>query len=101
MSAKSDPSKVDLFSAPVLDMARKQDDKWDREYAAFLTMLPQLLQSHAGKYVAVHEGQLVHTGDEKVELGLRVYKTYGHVPIYVGLVTATPPVFWMPSTRNV
>ncbi len=66
----------------------------------FLEMLPDLLQTHRDKYVAVHEGRVVDSGDDKIELGLRAYKKYGYIPIYVGLVSVTPPVYRMPSIRN-
>jgi hypothetical protein len=64
-------------------------------------MLPDLLQTHAGRFVAVHEGRVVDSGDDKIALALRVYGKYGYVPIYVGPVTVKPTVYRMPSIRNV
>jgi hypothetical protein len=64
--------------------------KWEREYRAFLRLLPELLQTHQGKYVAIHEERVVGSGEDKVALALETYKQHGYVPIYVGLVTNPP-----------
>ena len=93
MSTAGGPIETPMLPAPVLPLPAVRDEKWQREYSAFLAMLPQLLQTHAGKYVAIHEGRLVDFGDDKIELGLRAYRAYGHIAIYVGLATATPPVY--------
>jgi hypothetical protein len=37
--------------------------------------------------VAIHEGQVVDTGDDKLALALRVLAKVGNVAIHVGLVT--------------
>ena len=73
---------------PPLQPART---KWEREYQAFLRLLPELLKTHRGQYVAVHEGEVVDSGPDKIALALRAYQTHGYVPIYVGLVTTEPP----------
>ena len=76
------------------------ETKWQRERRAFLNLYPQLLQTHRDKYVAIHEGQLVDSGDELVPLALRVYEQYGYVPIYMDLITDEPqPILRVPSLR--
>jgi hypothetical protein len=76
------------------------EDKWHREYRAFLRMLPSLLDSYRGKYVAVHDVQVVGSGEDKIALAMQSYARYGYVPIYVGLVTDEPPrVERIPSPR--
>ena len=99
MSTTNDPT--DILPAPVLTPPPSKNEKWEREYAAFLEMLPDLLQTHRGKFVAVHEGRVVDSGDDKIELAMRAYTTYGYIPIYVGLVTVKPAIYRMPSIRNV
>ena len=42
--------------------------KGEREYRAFLRLLPQLLVSHRGQYVAVHEGQVVDCDADDIRL---------------------------------
>jgi hypothetical protein len=55
-------------------------------------MLPELLKTHPGKTVAVHEGKIVDIGEDVVSVALRAYKAHGYVPIYVGPVSAKPAV---------
>ena len=90
----------EIHPAPVLHPPVVRDDKWNRERRAFLRMLPALLDTHPGKYVAVHEGEVVGTGDDVVGVAQRAYASHGYVPIYVGQVTVEPPgVVRMPSPR--
>jgi hypothetical protein len=85
--------------APKLDWP-PPENKWQRERRAFLKLYPQLLQTHRGKYVAIHEGRLVDSGEELVPLALRVYQRHGYVPIYMDLVTDEPqPPVRIPSPR--
>src|SRR5205807_1758117 len=74
-------------------------NKWQREYRAFLRLLPELLKTHKGKYVAIHEEQCVDTDEDKIALALRVYARYGYVPIQVGLVAEEQPVVRIPHRR--
>jgi len=47
-------------------------------------MLPELLRSHRGRYVAVHDGRLVDEGEDKIALALEAYQKFGYVPIGFG-----------------
>ncbi len=76
--------------APVIELPAPPRTKWEREYQAFRRLLPQLLATHAGRFVAIHEGQVVDSGEDKIELALRVLAKIGNVPIHVGLVTEEP-----------
>src|SRR5437879_1473016 len=73
--------------APVLELAVPPLTRWEREYQALQRLLPQLLATHRGKYAAIHDGQVVDSGDDKLELALRVLKKIGNMAIHVGLVT--------------
>jgi len=66
--------------------------KFERERSAFLRLLPDLLKTHQGKYVAIHEERVVGEGDDKVAVALATYRQFGYVEIYVGLVTTQPEV---------
>src|SRR5438105_178567 len=93
-------SEAKIFPTPVLDMPKPPDDKWQREKLAFYQMRDQLLTTHRGKFVAIHEGKLVDSDTDKIALGLRVYQNYGYVPIFVTLVTDQPsPPIRLPSPR--
>lgn len=61
--------------------------KGEREHRAFLRQLPQLLATHAGKYVAIHNGSVVDADTDEIALILRVHKHIGYVPIHVALVS--------------
>ncbi len=70
-----------------------RDAKLERERRAFARLLPQLLATHRGQYVAVHEEQVADSGPDRLEVAMRVLRKVGGVDIYVGLVTEeSPPV---------
>jgi hypothetical protein len=70
--------------------------KGEREYRAFLRLLPELLLTHRGKFVAIHNGKVVDSDTDDVALILRVQGKVGYVPIHVGLVTDVPPLVRIP-----
>lgn len=74
--------------------------KGEREYQAFLRLLPSLLATHRGQYVAIHEGQVVDSEASDVALIQRVQKRFGYVPIFVGLVTDEQSVVRVPHYRE-
>jgi hypothetical protein len=74
--------------------------KGEREYQAFLRLVPQLLATHRGKYVAVHEGKVVDSDTDDLALVQRVHARVGYVPIHVGLVTDPLPVVRIPHYRE-
>ena len=76
--------------APVIKMPVSTRTKWDREYQAFRRLLPKLLTTHRGVYVAIHEEQIVDSGTDKIALALRVLSKVGNTAIHVGLVTEEP-----------
>ena len=68
--------------------------KFERERKTFYRLLPQLVATHHGQYVAIHEGQVVDSGPDQLDVALRVQQRVGCVPIYVGLVSEGPqPVY--------
>ena len=83
-------SDVITLPAPDIQLLAPPRTKWEREYQAFRRLLPQLLTTHQGKYVAIHEEQVVDSGDDKLALALRVLAKIGNVAIHVGLVSAEP-----------
>lgn len=44
-------------------MAQSQQNKVDRNFEAFSKMLPELLQTHPGKYAVLHDGKAVEFFD--------------------------------------
>src|SRR5207245_432697 len=64
--------------------------KWERERRAFLRLLPELLRTHGGRFVAVHDEQVIDSGDDPVALIKRVHARVGYVPIHVAEVAPRP-----------
>ena len=93
-------AEANAVPAPILPS--QPEPKWQREYRAFLRLLPELLTSeYRGKYVAIHEGRVVAGGDDRVRVAQDAFASHGYVPIYVGLVSTEPPVVRLPSPRVV
>jgi hypothetical protein len=66
--------------------------KSEVERRAFYRLLPTLLLSHKGQYVAIHEEKVVDAGPIKLEVAMRVLHRVGNVDIFVGLVTDQPEI---------
>ena len=91
-------NQVDLLPAPTLPSPA--EDKWRREQQAFQSRLPELLKTYRNQYVAIHDGDVVESGNDKLGVAGRAYARFGYVPIYVGLVTDQPqPLIRIPSPR--
>jgi hypothetical protein len=87
--------------APVLELPPPVN-KWEREHRAFQRLLPELLKSQAGKYVAIHDEQVVDSDTNELALIERMLGRVGNVSIHVGLVTEqTPPPIRVPHYRQV
>jgi hypothetical protein len=65
-------------------------NKWEHEQQAFRRLLPELLRTHTGQYVAIHGGEVVESGPDKLAVAERAYARFGYVPIYVSLVSDEP-----------
>lgn len=79
-----------------VELSARELSQGEREYQAFLRLLPQLLETHRGKYVAIHNEQVVDSDTDDVALILRVQAKVGYVPIHVGLVTDVQSVVRIP-----
>jgi Family of unknown function (DUF5678) len=94
-------SDTEIMPAPEFSSLRVPSSKWRDEFNAFQRLLPSLLATHAGKYVAIHNGQVVDTGDDQAEVAMRAYAKFGYVPMHVGLVTIEPrPIMRISSPRH-
>lgn len=84
-------SDMTTLPAPDLSLKEATHAAWEEEQRAFLRLLPTLLATHRGRYIAVHHGCVIAEGPEQVEVAKQAYARAGYVPIYVGLVTEEPP----------
>jgi PHD/YefM family antitoxin component YafN of YafNO toxin-antitoxin module len=64
---------------------------FDREVAAFEQLKPALLKQYAGQAVAIHRGQVVAVGDDKMAVLDQVLAQYGPVPCYIEWVEPETP----------
>jgi hypothetical protein len=83
-------SDATTLPAPDLRLREATHAAWEEERRAFLRLLPTLLSTHRGRYVAVHKGSIIADGSDQVEVAKRAYALVGYVPIYVGLITDEP-----------
>jgi hypothetical protein len=67
-------------------------DKFERERAAFFRLLPELLKSHPGKVVAIHDEQVIAVGDERRPVIDEARRIAGDVDLYVESVLTEWPV---------
>lgn len=72
-----------------------------REVEAFDRMLPELLKTHRGQFVAVYEGNVVGIGAEKLAVAREAYEKLGPVEVLVRLVAEQQPVLRVSGPRLV
>lgn len=61
-----------------------------KELEFFESKRAELLREHAGKYVLIHEGQLVGAFERKSDALKAGYERFGKAPFLVRLVADTP-----------
>ncbi len=81
--------------------AQTQEDEfpaeWYVERDSFKRLLPELLHTHAGKWVAIQHGVVIDTDYNPGELMWRVSNALGETPVYFDEVRETPRVYRVPS----
>lgn len=93
-------NEMTTLPAPDLALPHSTAGAWEAERDAFFRLLPSLLASHSGLYVAVHLGIIVAEGPDQVEVARQAYERVGYVPVYVGRVSVEPePPVRLPSPR--
>jgi hypothetical protein len=92
---------VTTLPAPDLSLREPAFATWEEEQRAFLQLLPTLLGTQRGQYVAVHKGRVIADGPDQVDVAKQAYALVGYIPVYVGFVTDAPsyPVVRIPSPR--
>lgn len=77
----------------------EQDEGFEREYAAFLRLKSELLKTHRGLFVAVHNGQVVDSDTDNLELAKRIYAKQWS-PVCIDLVNEEPRIADLPSPEE-
>lgn len=92
---------AETLPAPEINLDQSISDPWQQNRAAFLRMRTSLSGEHTGRYVAIHQEQVVSYGEDKISVALEAYGILGRVPVYVGLVgDAEPDPVRMPTLRK-
>jgi len=97
----TEPIDVEVEVSSVPRLAFIPDKEWNRERISFHSMLPELLKTHKGRFVAIRNGQVVGVGDDFISVATDVYARLGRVPAYIDLVAEQPRVVRIPSFRVV
>jgi hypothetical protein len=92
--------QVQVFEAPQLPIPKIEDDPWLRDRRAFFRLLPELLKTLRGKWVAIHNEQVVEIGDTVRSVLLRVRERFPRTEVYIQLVDEKLPVIKMRSPRQ-
>lgn len=76
------------------------DQLFAREVAAFEQRRADLLKQYAGKYVAIYQGKVIASGEDKLALLDQARQQYGNIICYIEKVTPdSPRTVRMPSVR--
>jgi hypothetical protein len=86
-------------SVTFLGQERPEVDAFEKEYAAFLALLPRLLPDYGGQFVAIHKGSVEDSGDRRDELVKRFFAKFGDVPVYIGYVGRAPVAYQLTPFR--
>jgi uncharacterized protein (DUF3084 family) len=70
------------------------------ERAAFQRLLPELLKTHSGKFVAIRDGRVVDSDADESALARRTLRG-ADKPAYIQEVRAEPRVYELPSPEVV
>jgi hypothetical protein len=73
---------------------------FEREVAAFEQLRPSLLKRYSGLYVAIYQGEVIASGDDKLALLDQVRERFGQIVCYIEKAVAdSPRTVRLPSFR--
>jgi len=72
-----------------------------QELEAFNRMLPELLNTHRGQFVAIFQGSVIGSGPNKLAVAREAYERYGAVNVLVRLVAEEQPIRRITGSRLV
>jgi len=74
---------------------------FEREKAAFHRKLPDLMKAHAGKYVAIHSGEVATYGESENDVARRFFRDHPDADVYIGFVGEQRPAYQIrPASRR-
>jgi len=72
---------------------------FEQERTAFQRLLPELLKTHRGEWVAIVDGQPVEFGPDFSSVILPVRQRFGQRPVYVHEILERPRIYGITSPR--
>jgi hypothetical protein len=75
---------------PNLVIRNKMEELWSKERNAYYAMFDELLANYEGKVVAIYQGRVVASGDNKTDVALDAISRFGSVPMYLTRITTEP-----------
>jgi len=75
--------------------------KFQRERATYYRLLPELLKTHLGKVVAIHDERIIAVGDERRPVLDEATRIAGYVDLFVHRVVEVEPVERLRGFREV
>lgn len=73
---------------------------FEQEIAAFERLKPTLVKQYPGQFVAIYQGEVIATGDEKLALLEQVREQFGNIVCYIEKASPdSPRTVRMPSIR--
>ena len=95
-------SQEEIHTMEAVVLPERILSKLEIEQRAFFRLLPELLKTHLGQYVAIHDEQVVDSGTDQLQVAMRVQERIKGLPIYVHLVTNEPePIYRSGIVRDV
>lgn len=80
---------------------RRDLEAFEQERQTFERLKPELLRTHRGQWVAIYQGKIVETGQDRSQVLDSVYDRFGYVPVYVQQVEEQPRVYKLPHRKVV
>lgn len=80
---------------------QEQEHILQRELEAFARLKPELMKTHKGEIVAIHEGALVDSDRDKATLAKRVYAKLGYRTILMAPIMEQERIVYLRSPKRV
>ena len=79
-------SNIDYIAFQLPPIEPKEVQDFETEYEAFRKLLPTLMTTYEGQYVAIHHGAVVDADRSRSTLVHRFFERFGDVSVYIGYV---------------
>lgn len=85
------PEEAVTIELPEFDFPPRPTNPLAEEERAYAKLLPGLLQTQLGQFVAIYQGRVIASGSDRVQTAKQAYAAVGYVPVLVRRVSDSPP----------